>query len=128
MCDITAHWCGTVWETAETLLNFNSRDLWCIWSGGTGVEGQLGAVFYLCNFCSDLVQYDFNLGASFIAHSHSTDPRLLKERQECCFSHRGPFKGRVMKQNSFMLCATVGRRVQLNALRPRDLTITWLSW
>lgn len=53
MGDITAQWCGTVWETAEALLNFNSRDLRCIWRGGTRVERHLALVIYLCNFHSD---------------------------------------------------------------------------
>lgn len=67
MGDITAHWCGTVWETAETLLNFNSRDLPCIWHGGTRVERHLGLVIYLRQFPSDLVQYDFNLWVFYCA-------------------------------------------------------------
>lgn len=105
--DIAAHWRGKVWETTETLLNFNSRDLWRIWYGGRGVERHLGAVIYLCNFHSDLVPYDLNLGASFTARSRV---HRSEREAEMLFSspHRGPFRGRVVRRNSCMSCCYSG--------------------
>lgn len=101
--DIAAHWRGKVWETTETLLNFNSRDLWRIWYGGRGVERHLGVVIYLCNFHLDFVRYDLNLGASFTAHSRV---HRSESEAEMLFSssHRRPFRGRVAKRNSCMSC------------------------
>lgn len=103
MGDITAHWCGTVWETAETLLNFNSRDLWCIWYGGTGVERHLGVVIYLCNFRSDLVRYDFNLRASFIAHSRVRRSALAEREAGMLFFLAGDHL-RAMLGSRILVC------------------------